>query len=211
MNKLVLIGGGAAAGLLGLVALAARGSKLLPRGRRPGAAVVIGDSIAAHGGFVGVIGRVPGMVVENAGIVGNSTGQMLARAEGLIRPGLVDVIVEGDLNDGARRSSYTISNLRRIYQLARSAGARVIAVTSTPWRGYTRWSPEAQARQDEVRRWVLGGADGLVDVAIDVYTPLQDPARPGYLNPAYATQDRLHLNRAGQERLGQLIVERAYA
>jgi len=153
------------------------------------------------------------MSFSNESAIGASTGRMLAVSERTIGRGLVDVIVEGDLNDGARPASYTISNLRRIYRRAKDAGARVIAVTSTPWRGYRRhagWSAEAQARQDEVRRWILSGADGLVDVAVDAYTPLQDPRRPGHLDPQYSAGDNLHLNRAGQERLGRIIRERAY-
>lgn len=179
---------------------------------RPGRVLLIGDSIGAHGGFVRLLGqRLAGHTFQNQAVVGYTTGRMLTVAEQYLRPGAYsEVLVEGDLNDGERASLWTKSNLRRIYQLARDSGARVVAISSTPWRGYTRWTQEGQRRQDEVRRWIMTSAEGLLDAAVDVYEALEDPARPGYLNPRYEAQDHLHLNAEGQRVLGEEILRQAY-
>jgi lysophospholipase L1-like esterase len=180
---------------------------------RPGRVLLIGDSIGAHGGFVRLLGqRLSGHTFQNQAVVGYNTGRMLTVAEQYIRPGAYsEVIVEGDLNDGDHAASWTKSNLRRIYQLARDSWARVIAVASTPWKGYTRWNPAAQARQDEVRRWIASGADGLVNATVDAYRTLEDQSRPGYLNPRYEAADHLHLNAEGQRMLGEEILRQAYS
>jgi lysophospholipase L1-like esterase len=186
------------------------GQRLSPR---PGRAVAIGDSITAHGGYLRTLQQgLPGYQWENAGVVGNSTGQMLTRARSLLSgPGrYTDVIIAGDLNDGDRSASYTVSNIRQMATRAKNTGHRVILVSSTPWRGYARWNQRGQDRQDEVRRWLLSGAEGLADVVVDGYRPLEDPNRPTYLNPLYAANDRLHLNRIGQTKLGQEILRQAY-
>jgi lysophospholipase L1-like esterase len=179
---------------------------------RPGRVLLIGDSIGAHGGFVRYLDeQLPGHTFDNQAVVGYSTGRMLAVAERHIRPNVYsEIIIEGDLNDGDRTSNWTKSNLRRLYQMARDAGARVVAITSTPWRGYARWNQAGQDRQDEVRRWIMAGADGLIDVAVNAYTPLEDAARPGHLNPEYASRDNLHLNSTGQRVMGEVIHEEAY-
>jgi len=174
--------------------------------------LLIGDSIGAHGGFVRVLDEALSQhEFQNEAVVGYSTGRMLAVAEQHIRPNAYsEIIIEGDLNDGDRTSNWTKSNLRRLYQMARDAGARVVAVSSTPWRGYVRWNQAGQDRQDEVRQWIMSGADGLIDVAVNVYDAIEDPARPGHVNPAYEARDHLHLNSAGQRAMGEAILAQAY-
>ena len=110
------------------------------------------------------------------------------------------------MNDGNGRG--TIRNLRAVYQAARRQGARVIAITELPWRGYSRWNQPSQDRQDAARQWLLAGADGLVDVVIDAHTELADPRRPGHLDPRYSSNDRLHPNISGQRRIAELIEAR---
>ena len=56
----------------------------------------------------------------------------------------------------------------------------------------------------------MAGADGLIDVAVNAYTPLEDAARLGHLNPEYASRDNLHLNSTGQRVMGEVIHEEAY-
>jgi len=179
---------------------------------RPGRVLLIGDSIGAHGGFVRELDQaLPGHSFQNEAVVGHSTGRMLTEAERTIRPNVFsEVIVEGNINDGDRSADWTKSNLRRIYQLARDAGARVVAVGSTPWRGYVRWAQSAQDRADEVERWLAAGAEGLIDAYARVYDAVEDPARPGYVNPAFEAPDHLHLNSRGQQAMGQAILAQAY-
>lgn len=180
---------------------------------RPGRVLLIGDSIGAHGGFVRYLDQqLPGHTFQNEAVVGYSTGRMLSVANRTIRPGAFsEIIIEGHLNDGNRSSDWTKSNLRRMFQAARDSGARVISIGSTPWRGYPSWSRQAQDRQDEVERWLRSGADGLIDAFADVYSAVEDPSRPGHVNPELAVRDRLHLNRAGQEAMGRAIYNQVYA
>lgn len=194
-------------GALGILRTRRRGSA-----PRPGPAVAVGDSIVAHGGMVAVLNTLEGYTWRNHGVVGNSTRQMLARSPEWARRGTTEVLIMGNLNDLSHRhdASWTIYNLRRLYSIARGLGARVVAVTSTPWRRYAVWTPEAQAKQDLINRWILSGADGLADAVVDAYSPLVDPATPAALDPRWAAPDGLHLNRDGQRELGEVIVGAAY-
>jgi lysophospholipase L1-like esterase len=176
---------------------------------RPGRAAAVGDSITFHGGYVSVLNRLPGYRWENLGVRGATTANIRCRTP---RRSYGEVLVMGGLNDFSPRvgSAWTIGNLREAYQRARESGARVVAVTSTPCRGSARWTAEDQRDQDEVNRWILGGADGLVDVAVDAYTALEAPEGSDQLDPRYAQPDHLHLTRDGQRRLAQAIIDAAY-
>jgi lysophospholipase L1-like esterase len=180
---------------------------------RPGRVLLIGDSIGAHGGFLRYLdAHLPEHTFQNQAVSGYSTGRMLSVAERYIRPGAFsEIIIEGHLNDGDRSSNWTKSNLRRLFQMARESGARVVSVGSTPWRGYASWSQAAQDRQDEVERWLSSGAEGLIDAFADVYDAVEAPDRPGHVNPELAGADHLHLNRAGQEEMGRAIFEQVYS
>jgi hypothetical protein len=176
---------------------------------RPGRAAAVGDSIVAHGAFVGVLNRLPGYRWENRGLRGANTANIRFRTP---RRSYGEILIMGGLNDFSPRvdSTWTIANLRDSYLRAREAGARVVAVTSTPCRGSARWTVEEQRDQDEVNRWILGGADGLVDVAVDAYAALESPRGSDQIDPRFAQPDRLHLNRDGQRRLAEVIIETAY-
>jgi lysophospholipase L1-like esterase len=180
---------------------------------RPGTVVAIGNSMtAARGSYatrLGQILRPLGGTVRTVARSGASTAWMREQALAQLAQLRPDtVIVLGGVNDGAGRG--TIPNLRAIYQAARGQGARVVALTELPWRGYARWLPAAQDRQDAARRWLLAGGDGLVDVVVDTHTALADPARPGYLDPRYDSGDHLHPNATGQRRIAQLVAARAF-
>jgi lysophospholipase L1-like esterase len=179
---------------------------------RPGRAAAVGDSITAHGGFVAELNRLPGYSWDNHGIVANNTRQMLGRASSWAKPEYSEILISGFLNDlaGGRSLEWTKNNLRQLYQVAKATGARVVAATSTPWGQYSRWTPERQRVQDEINRWILAGADGLLDASVDVFTPLEHPRGSKNLNPTYARRDKLHLNREGQRVMGETIARVAY-
>lgn len=187
-------------GALVLGVFAARGL-LRSWSRLEGRVMVLGDSITAHGGYVAALQRaLPNLTFENHGVVSNSTSSMLARARPLLTPGAyAGVVVMGGLNDGDKPVAWTTSNLASIYALAKASGARVAALTETPVLSYPTWTSGAQARQDGARRWVLAKPAG-VDVAVDTWNPLRGHAE-------YYAPDGLHLNAAGQAKLGQVVAK----
>jgi hypothetical protein len=207
--------GGNLMGFLGWAALGV-GAYLLLKPRqsppRPGPAAAVGDSIVAHPGFTAGLNKLRGYTWQNHGVVGNTTRSMLARADRWANPRFSEIVIMGNLNDMSPRlpPEWTIQNLRNLYRRAKAAGARVVAVTSTPWAGYTRWTPGEQADQNVVNGWILSGADGIPDVVVDAFHPLEDPQRPGHLRPEFAARDKLHLNRTGQVALTRAVIDQAY-
>jgi len=195
--------------------LIAAGLGILFSGRRapnPGPSAAVGDSIVANGGFLRVLNSLQGYSWQNFGVVGNTTGQMLSRSDQWARASFTEILIMGCINDFSRRRNveWTIDNMRQMYELARGVGARLVVVTSTPWDRYAAWNGPKQLKQNRVLQWQYAGADGLADVVVDAYHPLADPARPGALRRDYAARDQLHLNRSGQNRLGEVIIETAY-
>jgi lysophospholipase L1-like esterase len=180
---------------------------------RPGNVLAIGNSMtAARGSYADVLAQLLqpyGGTVAKVARSGASTAWMREQALARLASDRPDtVIVLGGVNDGAGRG--TIPNLRAIYRAAKGRGARVVALTELPWRGYARWLQAAQDRQDATRRWILAGGDGLIDVIIDTFTEFSDPARPGYLDPRYDSRDHLHPSAAGQRRLAVIVASRAF-
>lgn len=170
-----------------------------------GSVIAFGDSLTAgRNSYADILGA------DKVARVGASSAWVRQNALERLASATYDtVIVLAGVNDGNGRS--TISNLRDIYSAARAQGARVVAVTELPWRGYPSWSAAAQARQDDTNRWILSGGDGLVFAAVDAYSALSDPTRPGYLAPQYDSGDGLHLNAAGQRRLAQVVRQRVHS
>lgn len=175
------------------------GQPASPRAAR--SILAVGDSItAARGSYADILGA------AKSARSGAQAREVAALALPVIQSRQFDVvIVMAGLNDGNARADATKAALRSIYRTARQAGAHVVAIAETPWRGYSRWNAPAGARHDELRRWVLGGADGLVDIAVDPYRSLEDPDRPGHLVPRYDSGDHLHVSAAGQRALADQV------
>jgi lysophospholipase L1-like esterase len=176
-------------------------------------AAAVGDSLFAHGEAVQTLEQLQGYDWDNHGVIGNTTRNILNRADEWGRADYADIVILGGINDMDERvpASWTIENLREVYQRAGAVGARVIAVTCLPWRGNLDWSAEEQRDLDEVNAWILSGADGLVDVTVDAFSALESEPGSDRLDPLYRQPDRLHLNDAGQQRLAQAIFDAAYS
>jgi hypothetical protein len=92
----------------------------------------------------------------------------------------------------------------------RSHSVRVIVLTLTPWKGYPTWTPVKQNNTDIVNGFILSYPQN-VDVAVDVYSLLSEPAEPGYLRYGFhAKNDRLHPRGAGQIVIGQALFASAF-
>lgn len=203
------IGAGAVSVSLFLFAKQSLGAGLTP-GRQdpgPGRTAVIGDSIVAHtAGFVRHLDQnVPNRSFVNFGVVGQGTSSILDDLHTqVIGHGFDEVIIEGGMNDMGRTNAvyHITNNLRRMVQDAKAAGLKVVLVTITPYhRAKQQISQVNSIILREGRSW---GADVVVDTHAVLRTLGSD------LRSEYAAGDRLHLNRAGQQALGQAILERSY-
>ena len=101
-----------------------------------------------------------------------------------------------------------------MYELAHQHGVKVVAVTVTPWGGFTRYfNPSRGAATLEVNRWILAQRDtGKVDAAVDAYSMLScgDPAMlcPTFVPPF---RDGLHFGPEGHRRLGEKLFAQVFA
>jgi len=173
----------------------------------PGRTAVIGDSIVAHpAGFVRYLdSSIQGRSFSNFGIVGQGTRSIRQDLHSrVLGRGFDEVIIEGGMNDIGRRDAvnYITNNLRTMVQEAKSAGLKVVLVTITPYH-------RAKPLISEVNSVILrDGRSWGADVVVDTHSALRTIGND--LRSDYAAGDRLHLNRTGQEALGQAILERAY-
>jgi len=101
-----------------------------------------------------------------------------------------------------------IIGYKQIIDRAHAHGIRFVAVTLTPFidtfqgtplSGY--YTPDKEAIRQAVNKWIRENksADGLIDFDRIV----DDPARPGHLNPAYDCGDHLHPNDAGYQAMAK--------
>lgn len=174
----------------------------------PGRTAVVGDSIVAHtAGFVRYLDQnVPDRSFVNFGVVGQGTAAIRQNLrDRVIGRGFDEVIIEGGMNDMGRRDavSYIVNNLRTMVQESKAAGLKVVLVTITPY--YMVKPKIAEVNSIILRQGRSWGAD----VVVDTHAPLRTMTNE--LRPEYASSDRLHLNRTGQQALGQRILERAYS
>ncbi len=190
----------------------------------------LGDSITDEqvggGGYLRFLRQAcPKSTFIHFGRGGDMTNQMRRRFETEL---LVEhaatpfdtVIVYGGVNDlysdlSAGRTNQRIEeDLSAIYDRARVAGLRVVAVTVSPWGGFTRYFNERRAKNTRLlNSWILGTASGgLVDIAVDSY-PLLSCGDPEQMCPAYQgpRPDGLHPGKKGHEILGAALLDAAFS
>jgi hypothetical protein len=100
-----------------------------------------------------------------------------------------------------------------MYEDARRHGAKVVAITVSPWGGFRHFSAPRAATTLEVNRWILAQRDtGVIDAAVDSY-PMLSCGDPTVLCPAYALpfKDGLHFGAEGHERLGEALFTQVFA
>jgi lysophospholipase L1-like esterase len=191
--------------------------------------VVLGDSLSdarvGGGGYLLAISRACANArVENLAKGGWMVNQIRRRFEAEVLPRLPadfdELIVFGGVNDlysdetAGRNFQKISSDLASIYRGAKSKGVRVIALTVTPWGGFSRYY---NARRAEVTRtlnaWLREQAQlGLVDVVVDA-NPLLSCGDPERLCPEYALpfRDGLHFGKLGHQKLGLELLRQAFA
>lgn len=97
-----------------------------------------------------------------------------------------------------------IAGYRQLIARARRKGVRVIGTTIPPFEGATFtnaglnlsfYTPERERARQAINEWIRHG--GTFDAVVDFDEALRDPTRPTRLLPAYADDDHLHVNDAG--------------
>ena len=136
------------------------------------------------------------------------------------KPKYTHVIVFGGVNDlysdltAGRTVKKITTDLGAMYAAAHEHGVTVVAVTVTPWGGFTRYfTPARAATTAEVNRFILAQrAAGTVDFAVDAY-PLLSCGTPYLLCEAYSKpfNDGLHFGPEGHRRLGEALFRDVFA
>lgn len=196
--KALLIGMTVAIGLG--VLLVTSGTKAQPRLKR---VLAVGDSLTA-GNYPKALERLlpPGSEVIQMGFEGAGAQEIFNKTAAELASGNYDVIIIlAGVNDLAsnRGAEHASKWLQKMYDEARIAGAMVVAVEVLPWAGYAG----GEARLPETKllnQWLQRITD--IDVVVDT-SSMGDSY--GKLLDKYDSGAGLHLNRAGNEYLAQLI------
>jgi lysophospholipase L1-like esterase len=105
-----------------------------------------------------------------------------------------------------------IAGYRELLSRAHAKGIRVIGTTIPPFEGATfdgfdmkldLYTPERERTRVAFNEWIRSG--GAFDAVVDFDAVLRDPARPTRLSPAYAIEDGLHVNDAGNAAQAEAI------
>ena len=189
---------------------------------QPCVVLAIGDSLtdpkSAGGGFLTGLTQQCNCQVVNLGKGGDMVNQMKTRLLAHLANSsnhYSDVLVFGGVNDlysddtAHRTVGKITSDLTQMYASAKAHGARVIAVTVTPWGGFKRYfSAKRSADTITLNRFIAQSqAAGLADYVVDAYSLLScgDSER---LCDRYASpfKDGLHFGRLGHQALGAAVV-----
>lgn len=166
--------------------------------------------------------------VVNAGISGNRLlhhGSWARFGDGglarfdrdvLMQPNAAAVIILLGINDlghagGPETQEYVSAQrmtdaLAQMAMRARDRGLRVYAGTLTPFKGTVfegYYSDEKEARRQAVNAWIR--QTKVFDGVFDFDKALEDPARPGWMLPAYDLGDHLHPNAVGAARMAETV------
>jgi len=189
----------------------------------------MGDSLsdprAGGGKYLDVLRkRCPRSRFDSYGKGGEMVNQMRRRFSddvfGPGKPAYTHVIVFGGVNDlysdltAGRTPALVERDLTAMYDAAHRHGAKVVAITVTPWGGFTRYfNPTRLAATLEVNKWILAQrAAGAVEAAVDAY-PLLSCGDTTMLCDRYTApfKDGLHFGPAGHERLGEELYAQVFA
>jgi lysophospholipase L1-like esterase len=197
--KALVIGIAAAVGL-GIVLAS---MKARARSTTPLRVLAVGDSITA-GNYPVLLEHhlAPGSEVEVRALTGGGAEQVYNDAYTALASGDYDVVVVlAGVNDLASGRSVSTAKewLQRTYDEAIAAGARVVAVELLPWAGHPVGAKKV-AETEALNLWIRQ-LDGILGTRVVSTTSMGD----GLGRSLYAGSDGLHLTRAGNEKLAQLV------
>jgi lysophospholipase L1-like esterase len=199
-----------------------------------GAIVTLGDSITegAHSTFNAFRGW-PDRLAErlaaggqwsvvNASIGGNRLVRNVTGPNALARfdrdvlamPGVRIVVLMEGINDIGRtftpeaaQEPATLEDLegavRQIVARAHDHGIKVYGATLTPYRGAHYYAEAGGRMRQAFNDWIRNG--GAFDGVIDFDAALRSKSEPDRLDPAYDSNDHLHMNDGGYAALGDAV------
>jgi lysophospholipase L1-like esterase len=173
----------------------------------------MGDSFTEAGVYGSKLESLLGedWTVISKGKGGDRTEEMLSRfSRDIISNGDAEyVIILGSINDIAQDHYFSsiIGNLQSMYNLAKSAGIKVIAVCTTPFKGNVSFTTTRKATQDSVNNWIMSTATN-VDFRVNPYTTLEEGTTDS-LQAAYNSGDWMHPSTDGYNALGTYIYNNA--
>jgi len=115
------------------------------------------------------------------------------------------VIVLGGINDIAAGTSgaTAFASLETIYQEASALGVIVVAATTLPFGTAASWSAGKQTELEALNAAIMASTD--VDIVVDLYTAMQDPADLDAILPAYRLADGVHPSENGSQHMADTV------
>ncbi|MFC9440407.1 GDSL-type esterase/lipase family protein [Nocardia sp. NPDC057030] len=124
----------------------------------------------------------------------------------LINFGINDLILGGMSGEPHATTDQLIAGFTEIARRAHEANLTIHAATIGPYAGciYPGMPlAETQRTRTEVNEWLR--ATDVFDSVFDVARAVEDPARPGFILPAFDSGDGMHLNDAGHRAMGETV------
>lgn len=199
-----------------------------PVALRSYAVAAIGDSLTdfrSHGGgyLLHLRQRCPESRFDSYGKGGDMVNQMRRRMgrDLFNRPPVAytHLIVFGGVNDlysditATRTVAKITSDLSLIYAAGHEHGMKVIALTVSPWGGFSRYYTEARGETTrELNRWIVAQRGSAVDYVVDTYSLLScgDPEKlcDRYFEPF---RDGLHFGPTAHKKVADAIYDAVFS
>lgn len=173
----------------------------------------VGDSITANAQSYAVqLGASCTQVaVTRLAVSGKQTSWMDEQVTQTTLNGKEYLIILGGVNDiSSGTFANTKAHLTSIYQKAKQAGVKVVAITQSPWKGWSSWTTEKHQQTLELNAWIRSQQGVNVDYVVDFYELTKDPQDPEKLAPAYDSRDHLHPTAAAHTVLMNAIIQTIY-
>ena len=176
--------------------------------------VALGDSITAGGYARHLKDIVPNSRPHTFGYGGKQTGFIMKKLDLALAKKPDDIIILAGVNDIAsgRSFEHITGNLKKMYDKAHKAGARVIAVKILPWHA-RKSSKGKEALTKKVNEWIESqqGTEQVAAVVEGKKMLSDDPTKyDNYEMDRKYTGDGIHPNKRGKEFLAKLIAEKAF-
>jgi lysophospholipase L1-like esterase len=151
--------------------------------------------------------------VSRCGVSGFTAAAAKARRfdrDVIAQPGVTDVIVLEGINDiGQARANASpaaadlIAAHSQLIERAHARGLKIYGTTLTPFEGANYWTPEGEAKHQQLNAWIRTGK--RYDGVFDFDAAVRDPSHPARTLPRFDPGDHLHLNAAGYKAVADTI------